>query len=128
MLAGVRETAAWTVGKIQSIHHLMAHSAEYVRARATKIYSRELVELIFVQPYCRIQNVVEAQLGNRQTASVYLKTLADIGMLKEVKVGREKLFIHPKFVALLTSETHKYKPYESARRETAASRRKGPGQ
>lgn len=127
VLAGVRETAAWTVGKIQSIHHLMAHSAEYVRARATKIYSRELVELIFVQPYCRIQNVVEAQLGNRQTASVYLKTLADIGMLKEVKVGREKLFIHPKFVALLTSETHKYKPYEGAKRETAASRRKGPG-
>jgi Fic family protein len=126
MLAGVRETAAWTVGKIQSIHDLMAHSAEYVRARATKIYSRELVELVFVQPYCRIQNVVEAQLGNRQTASVYLKTLADIGILKEVKVGREKLFIHPKFVALLTSETHTFKPYEGAKRETAASRQKAP--
>jgi Fic family protein len=111
MLVGVQETAAWTVGKIQAIHDLMTHSAEYVRARAPKIYSRELVELVFVQPYCRIQNVVEAQLGNRQTASVYLKMLSDIGILKEVKAGREKLFLHPKFVALLTSETHKFKPY-----------------
>jgi hypothetical protein len=48
-------------------------------------------------------------------------------MLREVKVGREKLFIHPKFVALLTGETHKFKPYEGAKRETAASGRKVPG-
>jgi len=122
MLAGVRETAAWTVEKIQAIHDLMTHSAEYARVRAAKIYSRELVELIFVQPYCRIHNVVDAQLGNRQTASVYLKALADIGILKEVKAGRERLFIHPKLVALLTSETHRFKLYEGAKRETGATR------
>jgi len=127
MLAGIRETAAWTVEKIQAIHDLMTHSAEYVRARAPKIYSRELVELVFVQPYCRIQNVVEAQLGNRQTASVYLKTLSDIGILKEVKVGREKLFIHPKFVALLTSETHKFKSYGGMERPSADSKQKPIG-
>ena len=127
MLAGVRETATWTVEKIQAIHHLMGHTAEYVRSRATKIYSRELVDLVFVQPYCRIQNVVEAGLGNRQTASVYLKTLADIGILKEVKAGREKLFIHPKFVALLTSETHKFKSYGAAEQPAADSKQKPPG-
>ena len=124
MLTGVRETAAWTVAKMHAIHDLMTHSAEYVRARAPKIYGRELVELIFVQPYCRIQNIVEAQLGNRQTASVYLKALVEIGVLKEVKAGREKLFIHPKFVALLTSETHKFKPYENPKRATARSKKK----
>lgn len=127
MLAGVSETATWTVDKIQAIHDLMTHSTEYVRARAPKTYSRELVELIFVQPYCRIQNIVDAQLGNRQTASVYLKALTDIGILKEVKVGREKLFIHPKFVALLTSETHTFKPYEGAKRAAADSKQKPPG-
>ena len=127
MLAGVRETAAWTVEKIQAIHNLMGHTAEHVRSHATKIYNRELVELIFVQPYCRIQNVVEAELGNRQTASVYLKTLADIGVLKEVKAGREKLFIHPKFVALLTSETHKFKSYGGVERAAADSKQKPHG-
>ena len=111
VLTGVRDTAAWTTGKIEAVRKLMTDTADHVRVRAAKVYSRELVELIFVQPYCRIQNIVEAGLGNRQTASVYLKTLSEIGVLKEVKVGREKLFIHPKFVALLNSETHKFKPY-----------------
>lgn len=111
MLAGVRDTALWTTKKIQAVRDLMLHTAEYVRTRAAKTYSHELVELVFVQPYCRIQNVVEAEIGNRQTASVYLKTLAEIGVLKEIKVGREKLFIHPKFVDLLISDTHQFSRY-----------------
>lgn len=116
MLNGIRETAAWTTGKIQAICDLMMHTTEYVRTRAAKTYSRELVELVFVQPYCRIQNIVEAGMGNRQTASVYLKTLAGIGILEEIKVGREKLFVHPKFVDLLTSNTHQFSPYEKSKR------------
>lgn len=111
MLAGVRDTAEWTTAKIEAIRGLMELTAEHVRSRAPKIYSRELVELVFVQPYCRIQNVVEAGLGHRQTASVYLKTLADIGVLREIKVGREKLFLHPKFVDLLTSEAQHFSSY-----------------
>ena len=111
MLAGVRDTAEWTTAKIEAIRGLMEHTTEHVRSRAPKIYSRELVELVFVQPYCRIQNVVEAGLSHRQTASVYLKTLADIGVLREIKVGREKLFLHPKFVDLLTSEAQHFSPY-----------------
>ncbi len=124
MLEGVRSTATWTTDKIRAIHDLMAHTTDYVRSHAGKIYSRELVELVFVQPYCRIQNIVEADLGHRQTASVYLKTLAEIGVLKEVKVGREKLFIHPKFVELLTSDTHQFKPYVMAKRAHSVTKTK----
>jgi Fic family protein len=127
VLTGVRDTAAWTAGKIEAVRKLMTDTTEHVRVRAAKVYSRELVELIFVQPYCRIQNIVDAGLGHRQTASTYLKALTEIGVLKEVKVGREKLFIHPKFVALLTSEIHKFKPYDGAKREIGASRQNAPG-
>jgi hypothetical protein len=77
-----------------------------MRTHESKIYSRELVEMIFTQPYCRIQNLVDAGIAKRQTASVYLKSLESIGVLKEMKVGREKLFIHPAFVKLLTSDDH----------------------
>ena len=62
--------------------------------------------MIFTQPYCRIQNLIEANIAKRQTASVYLKALEAIGVLKEMKVGREKLFILPVFVKLLTSDDH----------------------
>jgi Fic family protein len=114
MLKGVHETAAWTTDKINAIHKLMAHTTEHVRAQVPKIYSRELVELVFVQPYCRIQNIVGAGLGHRQTASVYLKALVDIGVLKEEKVGREKLFIHPKYMQLLIGDSHQFASYASA--------------
>lgn len=113
MLKGVHETAAWTTDKINAIHKLMAHTTEHVRAQVPKIYSRELVELVFVQPYCRIQNIVGAGLGHRQTASVYLKALVDTGVLKEEKVGREKLFIHPKYMQLLTGDSHQFAAYAS---------------
>lgn len=124
MLEGVRSTATWTTDKINSIHELMAHTTDYVRARAPKIYSRELVELVFVQPYCRIQNIVDAGLGNRQTASVYLKVLADLGMLKEEKVGREKLFTHPKYVRLLTGESHQFSFYDNSRPTVTGTQKK----
>lgn len=111
MLDAVAETAVWTTNKIKAIQQLQVRAAEYIRAQAPKIYSRELVEIIFTQPYCRIQNVVESQIAKRQTASVYLKALESIGVLNEVKVGREKLFIHPNFVRLLTSDDHPVPPY-----------------
>jgi Fic family protein len=111
MLRGVHETANWTIDKIHAIRDLMVHTTDYVRTQTPKLYTRELVELIFVQPYCRIQNFVEAGLGHRETASIYLKALCEIGILREAKVGREKLFIHPKFMSLLTSDTHQFGRY-----------------
>ncbi len=56
-------------------------------------------------------NVVDANIAKRQTASTYLKGLSDIGVLKEWKLGREKLFIHPQFLKLLTAEDHQVEPY-----------------
>jgi len=111
MLAAVTETAHWTSDKIRAIQQLQGSATDFVRTHASKIYSRELVDALFVQPYCRIQNLVDSGIAKRQTASVYLKQLADLGMLVEVKVGREKLFLHPNFVRLLTSDDHNVLPY-----------------
>lgn len=111
MLDAVTETARWTTAKIRATQKLQARATEFVRERAPKIYSRELVDALFVQPYCRIQNLVENGIAKRQTASVYLKQLVDLGVLREVKVGREKLFLHPNFVDLLTSEEHSVPSY-----------------
>jgi hypothetical protein len=44
---------------------------------------------------------VEAGLAKRQTASVYLKELTAIGILREHKMGREKIFLNPAFIDLL---------------------------
>lgn len=101
MLSAVAETARSTAGKIGAIRALIDKTAETIRTKAPKTYSRELVELIFVQPYCRIGDVVTAGLAQRQTASVHLKTLCDVGVVEERTAGREKLFINPAFLRLL---------------------------
>ena len=95
MLQAVEETSNWTIGKIAAIRELLERTVEMVREGAPKIYSRELVELLFVQPYCRIANVVEAGIVKRQAASSYLQKLVEIGVLEERLVGREKLFVNP---------------------------------
>jgi Fic family protein len=111
LLRGIGETASWTTAKIAAIRTLAAETAEYVRERRPKIYSRELIDVVFEQPYCRIGNLVEAGIVARQAASRHLKALASIGVLREQAVGREKLFVHTKLLALLTSETHEVQPY-----------------
>jgi Fic family protein len=104
ILEGVEETCIWTTDKIKAIRELMKHTSEYVHAKLPKTYSWELVELLFQQPYCRIGNLVDANIAKRQTASTYLKQLCDIGVLQEVKSGRENIFVHPKYIELLNGE------------------------
>jgi len=104
MLRGVEDTALWTTAKISAIRELSWLTVQYVKQGAPKIYTRELVDLIFDLPYCRIQNVVDKGIAGRQAASRYLKQLVEIGVLREVTLGREKLFIHPKLMQLLTRD------------------------
>lgn len=111
MLEAIRETSTWTSSKIRAAQALLEHTIQHVQAKASSIYTRELVEQLFVQPYCRIGNLVDSGIAKRQTASVYLKQLCEIGVLEEHKVGREKLFLHPKFLALLTRDGNEFDRY-----------------
>ncbi|HIE70131.1 MAG TPA: hypothetical protein EYP98_08100 [Planctomycetes bacterium] len=76
-----------------------------------KIYSRELIEVIFTQPYSRIANVVDANLAVRQTASKYLKELVAKGVLEERQEGRENIYLNIRFMDLLTSDSNTYKAF-----------------
>ncbi|EIP98317.1 hypothetical protein OpiT1DRAFT_02773 [Opitutaceae bacterium TAV1] len=111
MLRGIEETARWTTAKIAAIRILQSNTIKHVRRAAPKIYSHELVETIFELPYCRIQNLTGRHQTARQTASRHLKALVEIGVLEERAFGREKLFIHPKLMRLLTQDTNDIAPY-----------------
>ena len=120
MLDGVEQTCTWTTDKIKAIRELMQHTSQFVQAKLPKTYSWELVESLFKQPYCRIGNLVSAGVAKRQTASVYLKQLAEIGVLKEMKSGRETLFVHPKYIELLSGEENVWVYYAGIETESAA--------
>lgn len=111
MLRAVEDTASWTTTKIGAVRKLADDTAEYVRRKLPKIYSRELVDVIFEQPYCRIANVVTAGIAGRQAASRYLKALVSIGVLREQTFGKEKLFVHPKLMTLLTRDGNAFPAY-----------------
>ncbi|MGA5656598.1 protein adenylyltransferase Fic [Rahnella contaminans] len=111
MLAAVEETSKWTTDKIASVRVLIDITTRHIRDFLPKIYSHELVQVIFEQPYCRISNLTELGIARRQTASVYLKQLCEINVLHEIAVGREKLYVHPKLINLMTQEENKIIPY-----------------
>ena len=117
ILDGVEQTCTWTTDKIKAIRELMEHTAQFTQSSLPKTYTWELVELLFKQPYCRIGNLVDAGIAKRQTASVYLKQLCEIGILKEVKSGRENIFVHPKYIELLTGEENVWVYYAGAETE-----------
>jgi Fic family protein len=118
VLAAVEETSRWTTAKIESIRKLMGDTAAYVRAAAPRL-PHAVVERIFSQPYVRIANLVEEGIAKRETASLYLKQLTDLGVLEEEKVGRDKLFLHRKYIDVLFGEQHGFEPYPRPHRNAA---------
>ncbi|MEA5444669.1 Fic family protein [Gammaproteobacteria bacterium AB-CW1] len=114
MLNGVEQVSTWTCDKVAAIRALMDDTSAYVRQQLPRIYSHELMQVIFEQPYCRISSLVERDIAKRQTASVYLKDLASIGVLKEEKAGKEKLFVNPKLMRLMSQESHEFEAWKTS--------------
>ncbi|MCU5771633.1 Fic family protein [Erwiniaceae bacterium BAC15a-03b] len=104
MLKAVEATSIWTTAKIAAVRELLAVTTSHIRQSLPKIYSHELVQIIFEQPYCRISNLIDNGIARRQTASVYLKQLCEIGVLNEISFGREKLYVHPRLIQLMTRD------------------------
>lgn len=111
ILKGIEDTAVWTTNKIAAIRDLQEHTTKHVSERAPKIYTHELVNLIFGLPYCRIVNLTEAGIAKRQTASIYIRRLIEIGVLAEAPSTKENLYLHPKLMKLLTHEDNKFELY-----------------
>ena len=111
MLEGVEQVSRWTCLKIAAVRALMEQTSRYARERLPKIHSHELMQILFEQPYCRISSLVERDIAKRQTASVYLKQLVNIGVLQEESAGKEKLFVHTKLVRLMSQDGNDFTPY-----------------
>ncbi len=101
ILKGVEETSRETIVKIRQIKDLLDKTIERVKERIPKIYSKELVETLFVNPYCKIEFITSSVGVERKAASRYLRQLVDIGILKEYKVGKENIFINTDLFEIL---------------------------
>ena len=103
MLDAVEQTALHTRDKIITIRNLLNETVEIARENLTsRIYSKDLIELLFHQPYTKAQFLVDAGMGERKTATNYLKRLEEIGVLQIHKVGKENLYLNKKLFEILS--------------------------
>ena len=102
MLNAIENTAQRTLETIQSIYFAKETMCKEIKEKLPQIYSKELVEALFEQPYCKIEFLVEKGIAKPQTASKYLKSLLELGMLDLVQKGREKYYINKTLWNILT--------------------------
>lgn len=104
MLKAVELTAKKTMKRIDDIRILLDEILEEAKHKLPdRVYSKELIELLFEQPYCKVKFLVDRNLAKRQTAADYLKELESAGILKSKQVGREMLYLNTRLYELLSS-------------------------
>jgi Fic family protein len=101
MLKAIENTSIATITKITKIRNQLDKTILKVQAEAPKIYRKELVELLFEQPYSKIEFVVDKLSVERKAASRYLKELENIGILESQRIGRETLYINQELIEIL---------------------------
>lgn len=102
MLEAVRSSAESTQRKIGAIRTCQEEIAERARAASPGGRAARFLNVLFEQPYCRMNTVAERCEVSRQTASGWLHALVSSGLLTDLKVGREVLFVNHKFLDVLT--------------------------
>lgn len=102
VLDAVEQTSMETLNSIKGIYVAQTEMMERLKTNAPKIYSKELVDVLFEQPYCKISFLVERGIAKEQTASRYLRQLTKLGELDMVKRGRENYYINKPLWNILT--------------------------
>ncbi|MGW0037311.1 Fic family protein [Gordonia sp. NPDC003376] len=101
ILAGIESTSLMTLRKIDAIRDLQESFGQRSRAINKGTAHSEFQSLLFEQPYCRINTVVERCDVSRPTATSWLSSLGEAGLLQDIKVGRDRLFINREFLRVL---------------------------
>ncbi len=99
---GVAETSAITLKKINDILSLKQVATYKVKEVLKSSYSKELVDLLYSNPYIKIKILEDNNIAKRQTASEYLKKLEKAGMLSSVKIGNEIYYINTELIDVLS--------------------------
>lgn len=89
------------IGKIEKLMNTMK---EEIQQQLPKVYSKDLIEILFRLPYTKRNFLQDAGLGNIKTSGSYLKSLEDAGFLKCIVVGKEKLYLNFKLMDILKSQ------------------------
>ena len=105
LLKGVEETSLNTIEIIKNIRILMEETKTKLQTDLPKIYSRDLLDILFLHPYTKIEFLTERMNISRQTASNQLSRICKIGILKKKKIWKSNFYINTKLYNLLAGRT-----------------------
>ena len=101
ILEGVYQVAVETIEKIQLIKKELDRVVELVKVKMPKSYSKDLVETLFENPYCKVDFIIRSVGVERKAASRYLNQLVELNVLSKHKVGKENIFINDGLMEIL---------------------------
>jgi Fic family protein len=101
MLDMIEKTSTKGLERLNKIANTITKTTEEIKAKLPKIYSKELVEILFRLPYTKRQHLIDENIGNPKTVGNYLMMLEENGFLTSVKVGKEKLYLNQQLLKIL---------------------------
>ena len=101
MLNAFKEQAVESTDILLKIKDLHEDVKRKIRSELPKIYSRDLVDAIFSQPFITPTRYGEMLKVTYQTGSSHLKSLEKIGVMQSVKVGKYLFFANVALLDLL---------------------------
>ena len=101
ILEGVTVQSKESSHKILAISHLKKHWKEILKTNYPQIYTVEILDYLFSQAFYTQTNMSVKLSISRPTSIKYLEIFEREGLMKEKKVGRERLFYIPAFLEVL---------------------------
>ena len=102
LLIGIEETSVNTIEMIGSINNLMAETKSKLQQDLPKIYSRDLLDIIFLHPYTKIEFLTKRLNISRQTAANHLNKICHLGIMSKIKKQKHNYYINTKLFDLLS--------------------------
>ena len=87
--------------RIEQIENLMKSMGEEIQQKLPRVYSKDLIEILFHLPYTKRNFLEDAGLGNIKTSGNYLRSLEKEGFLESSMIGKEKLYLNFQLMKIL---------------------------
>ena len=104
MLDMIEVTSMKGLRQINNITTAIENTADEIKKKLPKIYSKDLMEVLFRLPYTKRQHLIDENIGSPKTVGNYLITLEENGFLQSIKVGKEKLYLNHKLLTILENK------------------------
>lgn len=109
LLKGIEETSKETIELIKNIKTVLQNYKVTIRRELPKIYSQDLINNLFKNPYTKIEFLVNDLHISRQTAASYLEQITQLGLLEKVKAGKSNYYINLDLSNLLIEKSYAHK-------------------